>query len=125
MQIQNKRTYKLPLTEKLKNQQFGFPTRSNTNQAVQPQKKARSVKLDIRRRGIVLSAWRKQRLFSCAVIAQLICVFVFAYANCWFSHAKAQFCLFELMLNVPVKSFGHVGTLPSFYGTFIPKMRIY
>ena len=27
---------------------------------------------------------------SCAVTAQLICVFVFAYANCWFSHAQAQ-----------------------------------
>ena len=29
-------------------------------------------------------------LISCAVTAQLICVFVFAYANCWFSHAKAH-----------------------------------
>ena len=27
-------------------------------------------------------------------------------------------CLFELMLNVPVISNGHVGTLPPFYGTF-------
>ena len=27
-------------------------------------------------------------------------------------------CLFELMLNVPVNSYGHVGTLPPFYGTF-------
>ena len=26
-------------------------------------------------------------------------------------------CLFELMLNVPVKSYCHVGTLPPFYGT--------
>ena len=26
--------------------------------------------------------------------------------------------LFELMLYVPVKSNGHVGTLPPFYGTF-------
>ena len=30
-------------------------------------------------------------LISCAVTAQLICFFVFAYANCWFSHAKAQY----------------------------------
>ena len=29
-------------------------------------------------------------MISCAVTAQLICVFVFAYANCWFSHAQAQ-----------------------------------
>ena len=29
-------------------------------------------------------------LISCTVTAQLICVFVFAYANWCFSHAKAQ-----------------------------------
>ena len=29
-------------------------------------------------------------LISCAVTSQLICVIVFAYANCWFSHAKVQ-----------------------------------
>ena len=28
------------------------------------------------------------------------------------------FCLFELMLKVPVNSYGHVGTLRPFYGTF-------
>ena len=28
------------------------------------------------------------------------------------------FCLFELMLYVPVNSQGHVGTLPPLYGTF-------
>ena len=27
-------------------------------------------------------------------------------------------CVFELMVNVPVNSNGHVGTLPPFYGTF-------
>ena len=30
-------------------------------------------------------------LISFAVTAKLICVFVFAYANCWFSHGKAHF----------------------------------
>ena len=29
-------------------------------------------------------------LISCADTAQLICYFVFAQANCWFSHAKAH-----------------------------------
>ena len=29
--------------------------------------------------------------------------------------------LFELMLNVKVKSYGHVGMLPPFYGTFTQK----
>ena len=33
-------------------------------------------------------------LISCAVTAQLICTFVFAYADCWFSHAVAQFKFF-------------------------------
>ena len=28
------------------------------------------------------------------------------------------FCLFVLMLNVPVNGNGHVGTLPPFHGTF-------
>ena len=28
-------------------------------------------------------------------------------------------CLFELMLGVPVNSYGHVGTLPPFYWTYI------
>ena len=30
---------------------------------------------------------KTKALISCAVTALLICIFVFAYANCWFSHA--------------------------------------
>ena len=33
---------------------------------------------------------KAKALISCAVTAQLICVFVFAYANHWFSCAMAQ-----------------------------------
>ena len=33
---------------------------------------------------------KTKALISCAVTAQLICVFVFAYANCWVSHGKAH-----------------------------------
>ena len=33
---------------------------------------------------------KTKALISCAVTAQLICVFVFAYANRWFSHAQAH-----------------------------------
>ena len=33
---------------------------------------------------------KTRMLISSAVTAKLICVFVFAYANCWFSHAVAQ-----------------------------------
>ena len=36
---------------------------------------------------------KTKALISFAVNAKLICVFVFAYANCWFSHAKAQLFL--------------------------------
>ena len=33
---------------------------------------------------------KTKALITCAVIAQLICAFVFAYADCWFSHAAAH-----------------------------------
>ena len=33
---------------------------------------------------------KTKALISCAVTAQLICGFVFAYANCWFSHKAAH-----------------------------------
>ena len=32
---------------------------------------------------------------------------------------KLNVCLFDWTLNIPVKRYGHVGMLPSFYGTFI------
>ena len=34
---------------------------------------------------------KTKALVSFAVTAKLICACVYAYANCWFSHAKAQF----------------------------------
>ena len=57
---------------------FWIPTRSDTNRAVQSQKKAS--------RGIA----KTMSLISFAVTAKLICAFVFAFANCWFSHARAH-----------------------------------
>ena len=33
---------------------------------------------------------KTKALISFAVTAKLICVFVFAYADCWFSHGAAQ-----------------------------------
>ena len=44
---------------------------------------------DVGSRGIVLLA-KTKALISCAVTAQLICIFVFAYAKCRFSHNAAQ-----------------------------------
>ena len=34
---------------------------------------------------------KTKALISFAVTAKLICVFVFAYAKCWFSHDAAHF----------------------------------
>ena len=40
--------------------------------------------------------WQKPKvLISCAVTAQLICGFVFAYANCCFSHAADHIHIYE------------------------------
>ena len=46
--------------------------------------------LDLSRRWIVVFAAKTKMLISCAVTAQLICVFVFAYVGCWFSYAAAH-----------------------------------
>ena len=62
------------------NQQFEVPTRSDTNQTVQPKKLELS---DLERRDIVLYVKRKQKATNLAA-------FVFAYADCWFSGAAAQ-----------------------------------
>ena len=57
---------------------FWFLTWSDTNQAVQLQKMARGLK------------FRILKIVRIALSIKLICVFVFAYAKCWFSHDKAQ-----------------------------------
>ena len=33
---------------------------------------------------------KTKALISFAITAKLICTFVFAYADCWFSHAEAH-----------------------------------
>ena len=48
--------------------------------------------LDLSRRGIVA---KTNALISCALTAQLICAFVFAQANCWFSDAVDHFIAFD------------------------------
>ena len=67
----------------------GFPTRSDTNRAVQPQKLAKGWKFRI-------YVAKTKELISCAVTAQLICVFVFAYAKSRFSHDTAH-CIILLI----------------------------
>ena len=64
--------------------------RPGTNRAAVQAKKIATEKLDFfyqKSRGIVLSVWRNKKLISCAV---LVYVFVFAHANCSFSHDTAH-----------------------------------
>ena len=46
-----------------------------------------------KKRDCTIHVAKTKALISCAVTAQLICVFVFAYADCWFYHAQAQMVL--------------------------------
>ena len=44
-----------------------------------------------KKRNCTVHVVKTKALISFAVTAKLICAFVFANANCWFSHAKAHF----------------------------------
>ena len=82
---------------------FWFPTSSDTNQAVKLQKMARGLKFWIwevegshylcseNKGADQLRGNREADRFP--VTAKLICVFVFAYAKCWFSHNEAHFTM--------------------------------
>ena len=73
-----------------------FPTRSDTNRSVQSQKRARILKFRIQveeelyYRSSENKGADQLRRISFAVTMKLICAFVFAYADCWFSHVVAQ-----------------------------------
>ena len=70
-----------------------FPNWSDTNHAVQSQTMASGLKFRFKKkRKCTFVVARTKVLISFAVIAKLICVFVFAYADCWFSHEVAQPC---------------------------------
>ena len=43
-----------------------------------------------KKRKCTIRVAKTKALISFAVTAKLICVFVFAYADCWFSHEAAQ-----------------------------------
>ena len=43
-----------------------------------------------KKRNCTIRVAKTKALISCAVTAQLICGFVFAYADCWFSGATAN-----------------------------------
>ena len=68
-----------------------FPNRSDTNQPVQAQKRARSLKFGFKKnKGCSICVAKTKALISFAVTAKLICIFVFAYAYCWISHEAAH-----------------------------------
>ena len=56
-----------------------FPNRSETNQAVQSQKQARSLKFRIEEEEEVYYLYSENKC------SDQLCGFVFAYAECWFS----------------------------------------
>ena len=58
-----------------------FQTRSDTNQAVQPQKMARGLEFDLGSKGLLLYVSKTKALISCSFAMQLICAFAFAYAK--------------------------------------------
>ena len=72
----------------------GFLTRYNTNLAVQLQKMARGLIFQIWEvKELTIYKAKTKALISCVVIMQLICGFVFAYANSTFSHDMAEMSL--------------------------------
>ena len=66
---------------------FGVSDQVHTNHAVQSQKMTSGLKFLIDCASYVA---KTKALNSCAVIAQLICTFVIAYAKRMFSHAAAH-----------------------------------
>ena len=75
---------------------FGFPTQSDTYQAVQPQKMARGSKFQISMiEGLYYLCIENKGL----VTLQLICAFVFSDAKSKFSHEVAHIILFISPLN--------------------------
>ena len=70
---------------------FLFPTWSDTNQAVHLQKMAKGLKFRNKEvEELYYPCSEKKTLTSFAVTAKPTCVFIFAYAKCWFSHDAAQ-----------------------------------
>ena len=64
------------------NRSSGFPTRFDTNRPVQSQKQARGLKFRLKvEEELYYLCGKRKVLISCAATAQLICVFVFAYAK--------------------------------------------
>ena len=67
------------------------PTRSDTNRAEQSQKQTRSLKFRIyEEEEMYYPSSENKGADQLRGYREAICVFVFAYADCWFSHAAAH-----------------------------------
>ena len=60
-----------------------------------------------KKRNCSIRVAKTKALISCAVTAQLICTFVFAYADRWFSHVTAQFIKCCLYIGMKLRYRGH------------------
>ena len=81
-------------------------TRSDTNQPVVSQEKARSFKFGfMKKRDCTICVAKTKALISFAVTEQMICDCIRIYANCWFSYAAAHIKLTEPLKDGQVTHF--------------------
>ena len=73
-----------------------FPTRSDTNQAVQLQKMARGLKFWIKKEEGLYYPCSENK--GADQLRGLICDFVFAYAKHWFSHIAAHILFWTMII---------------------------
>ena len=68
-----------------------FPNRSDTNTPVQSQKRVRSLKFRIKvEEELYYPSSENKGADQLCVFVFFVCVFVFAYADCWFTHEAAH-----------------------------------
>ena len=64
-----------------------------------------------KKRKSTIGVAKTMALISLAVTEKLICIFVFAYADCWFAHEEAQVMkeMFIKYSNLPVAGLPRIG----------------
>ena len=84
-------SYDVSQSMREKKTKMWFPNRSIKNQVVQAQRWLEAGSFGFRKkRNCNIRVAKTKALISFAVTAKLICAFVFAYEQCWFSHDKAH-----------------------------------
>ena len=73
--------------------------RSDTNRAIHAQKQVRSLRSGFKKMNCTICVAKTKALINFEVTSKLVCDFVFAYANCWFSYAAAQRLLSEAVIS--------------------------